>query len=160
MNEATTVLTGQTPAITKETPAPKHTGKEEKQDGPDFGDKRYSAEMKRLYGDFQKLFGLPPWQAEKIARQVGSDFGEMMKNQSVAISVSAATGKNHDGKITIGEKVKNLKGVTLTNTLLLVRAVQWIGEAGKNGLSYGFTKWELVPTLKEWLAEMKEPQAK
>lgn len=136
MNTAT-----QLPAITTTTEKPEVS----------FGNGRYSPEMARIYSELQKQFGIAPEKAEKIARQVGADFGELMRNQSASIKVSSA---NKDGKATIGESVTKLKGVTLTNPLMLVRALQWIAEAGKNGVSYGFTKWELIPPLKTYVAEL------
>lgn len=117
-----------------------------------FGNGRYSPEMFRIFGELQSVFGVEPKKAEKIARQVGSDFGELMKNQSASIKVGSM---NKDGKATIGESVEKLKGVTLTNPLSLVRALQWVNDAGKNGVSYGFTKWELIPVLKTYVAELE-----
>jgi len=118
----------------------------------DFGKGRYSPEMERIYNELQSRFGIEPRKAEKIARQVGADFGELMRNQSASIKVGSA---NKDGKATIGESVSKLKGVTLTNPLMLVRALQWIADAGKNGVSYGHTKWELIPPLKTYVNEME-----
>lgn len=118
---------------------------------PDFGSGRYSPEMERIFNDCQKLFGIEPAKAEKIARQAGSDAGAVFRNAPAAIKVSKANG---DGKATISDASK-VKGVTLTNPLSIVRAIQWIGEAGKNGVAYGFTKWRLSEELETYVSELK-----
>lgn len=119
---------------------------------PNFGNGRYSPEMERLYVEMQKLFGIPEKKAEKIARQIGSDFGALMKNSVAEISVGKAT---KDGKASIGETVSKLKGVTVTHPLAIVRAIQWLKDAGKNYVSYGHTQWQLVEPLRVWVEELK-----
>ena len=106
---------------------------------PDFGSGRYSAEMGRLYDDTQKLFRFTTAQAEKFARQAASDAGEVLAKCIVEIKVGKA---NSDGKATISEASK-VKGISLTNALHLVRAIQWIGDAEKNSVSYGRTTWRI-----------------
>lgn len=106
---------------------------------PAFGNGRYSNEMARLFEESQKLLGFTAAQAEKFARQAGSDAGAVFKNTNATIKVGKANG---DGKATIADASK-AKGVTLTNALHVVRAIQWIGEAEKNGISWSGTKWQL-----------------
>lgn len=118
---------------------------------PDFGQGRYSAEMERIYNATVKLFGIEPKRAERIARQAGSDAGAVFRNAAAEISVSKST---KDGKVTIGDASK-VKGVTITNALAIVRAIQWIDEAGKNFVNYGHTKWKLSGSVQEWVDEMK-----
>jgi len=104
-----------------------------------FGTGRYSAEQQRLHEDSMNLFRFTDEQALKFARQATADFGNLMKD----VTVKLAIGKmNADGKATMGE-VCSRKGVTLTNSLTLVRAIQWIKDAERNGVSYGFTRWEV-----------------
>jgi len=106
---------------------------------PDFGKGRYSVEMERLWESSQKLFGFTSAQAEKFAHQAGSDAGAVFKKSIATIRIGKA---NSDGKATIADASK-VKGVTLTNALHIVRAIQWIDEAEKNSVSYGFTQWTL-----------------
>ena len=101
---------------------------------------RYGKEQKRLCDESQSLFGFTEAQAIKFAKQVGSDFGKLLKDTEVKISVGKP---NADKQSTIGEACSR-KGVTLTNSLTIVRAIQWIKDAEKNGVSYGFTKWQLT----------------
>lgn len=123
---------------------------------PTFGNGRYSAEMERIYDASIKLFGIEPAKAEKIARQAGSDAGAIFRNTTAEIRVSKAS---KDGKVTIADASK-AKGVTLTNPLAVVRAIQWIDDAGKNFVSYGFTSWKLDVTLQKWVDEMEVPTTK
>lgn len=137
------MLTTQTAPVTK--------AESTKETRPDFGNGRYSAEMSRVFDSTMKLFGIDSKKSERIARQAGSDAGAVFRNTAATISVSKST---KDGKVTIADASK-AKGVTLTNSLAIVRAIQWIDEAGKNFVSYGNTKWELSAQLKQWVDEMK-----
>lgn len=118
---------------------------------PDFGQGRYSAEMERIYNACIKLFGIEPKRAERISRQAGSDAGAVFRNSAAEVKVSKST---KDGKVTIGD-ASTVKGVTITNALAVVRAIQWINEAGKNFVNYGHTKWKLSVQVQDWIDEMK-----
>lgn len=136
--------TVENPQVLQETPDPKYVK-------PDFGQGRYSGEMERIYNACQKLFGIESKRAERISRQAGSDAGAVFRNSAAEITVSKST---KDGKVTIGDASK-VKGVTVTNALAVVRAIQWIDEAGKNFVNYGHTKWKLSVNVQEWIDEMK-----
>jgi len=114
---------------------------------PDFGQGRFAFEMNRLYDASQKLFGFTEAQAEKFARQAASDAGAVLKNANATLKVGKA---NPDGKATISDASK-AKGVTLTNALLIVHSISWIDDAGKHGVSYGKTKWLLIPELQKYV---------
>lgn len=114
---------------------------------PDFGQGRFAFEMNRLYDATQKLFGFTEAQAEKFARQAASDAGAALKNANATLKVGKA---NSDGKATISDASK-MKGVTLTNALLVTHAISWIDDAGKHGVSYGKTKWTLAPELQKYV---------
>src|SRR4051812_4700907 len=118
----------------------------------DFGKGRYSPEMERIYGELQKLLRIEPKKAEKLARQAASDFGEMIRNQTAKMKVGKA---NSDGCGTIGETVAALKGVKLTYPLSFVHTLQWMGEAGKHGIKWSITLWELDDNLAKYVAEME-----
>lgn len=115
---------------------------------PSFGNGRYSAEMERIFNDVQKLFGVSPEKAEKIARQAGTDAGAVFKLASASIKVGSV--KSKDATATIKD-ASEVKGVTMTNSLFVVRAIQWAADAQKNGVSYGFTKWAFIPPVQEWI---------
>jgi hypothetical protein len=118
---------------------------------PDFGNGRFSQQMESIYTDCQKLFGIEPAKAEKIARMAGSDAGAVFRNANATIKVGSM---NKDGKATIADASK-VKGVTMTMPLSIVRAIQWVADAGKNGISYGHTKWQLSPLIAEWVEGLK-----
>ena len=112
-----------------------------------FGNGRYSALMTEIFKNVQTVFKIEPAHAEKVARQVGSDFGAATQNAVV----SASLGKvNKDGKLTLAEASK-VKGVTLTNSLFIMYALQWVANAGGFGISYGFTTWTPTAALQKAL---------
>lgn len=118
---------------------------------PNFGNGRYSAEMQRIYDACQSIFGIPADKAEKIAKQAGSDAGAAFRNVSATMKIGKA-GEN--GKVTIADASK-AKGVTMTNPLAIVRAIQWAGDAGKNECSFGKTKWALKDELQKWVDSLE-----
>lgn len=115
---------------------------------PNFGNGRFAGEMQNFWEQSQKLFGLTPAQAEKFARQAASDAGAILANATATIKIGKM---NKDGKASISDASK-VKSASLTNALALVRAIQWAGDAGPNGLSYGKTKWTLVEPLQQYVA--------
>src|SRR6185369_3722989 len=84
-----------------------------------FGTGRYSAEKKRLFEESIDMFSFTEAQAMKFAGQACADFGKLMKDTTVKLNIGKI---NADGKATMGE-VCSRKGVPLTNSLTLVRAL-------------------------------------
>jgi hypothetical protein len=121
-----------------------------KSKGPDFGKGRFSGEMERIYLGLIARFELPADKAEKIARQAASDAGEILANVSASFKVSKVS---KDGKVSITDAAK-AKGVTVTNALMIARALQWIDDCPQNGVSFGFTKWKLSAPLQAYVDEM------
>jgi hypothetical protein len=119
---------------------------------PQFGNGRYGDFQRTLYKDSQTLFGLSQKAAEKFARAAATDFGQAMAHASVEAKVGKATGK--DMKITLSEAAK-LKNVTSSPALSLVHAIQWAGEAGKHGVSFGKTSWILTPDLQDYVTDLE-----
>ena len=119
----------------------------EKPTVPDFGNGRFGPQMLRLYEQSIKLFKLTPRQAEVFARQAATDAGAELKRAQATIKISKA---NTDGKATISDASK-MKGCVLTSPLWIARAIQWAGDAGANGVSYGLTSWTLVPEVRKWV---------
>ncbi len=118
---------------------------------PDFGNGRYSGEMAYYYDAMQSIYGIEPAKAEKITRQIGADAGAVFKDTRATIKVGKA---NKDNKATIADASK-ATGVTLTVPLSIVRAIQWAGEAGKNGVSFGHTDWKLCEPIQTWINELE-----
>jgi hypothetical protein len=116
-----------------------------------FGAGRYSAIMKSCYDECQSLFGIPADKAEKIARDLGSDVGTILNNVPTEIRISKIS---KDGKVSMAD-VSKIKGVTVTYPIAIARAIQWIGDAGKNGVSYGHSKWKLTQNLQDWVNGLK-----
>lgn len=112
-------------------------------EAPNFGAGRYSELMSTLHKQSQRLFGLNEEQAEKFARDAATTHGLAMADAKVEAKAGKAS---KDGKVTLSEASK-VKGVTSKPCLALMHAIQWCGEAGKHGLSYGGTKWQLDEVL-------------
>lgn len=121
-------------------------------DVPNFGSGRYSNLMVTLHKQVIKLFDVSTEVAEKFARQAATDYGAAMKDAKVEAKFGKATGK--DMQVTLSEAAK-VKNVTSTPALNLAHAIQWIGEAGKHGVSYGHTSWMLDDTLRAYLTELE-----
>lgn len=130
---------------TIETPTQSATKKQVTQ--IDFGNGRYSPLMSESFKDAKVIFGLNDKSAEKLARQIGSDFGAAMQNTIAASKIGKALSK--DGKVTLSEAAKSK--VTVTNALLLMRAMAYCNEAGKFGFSFGKTEWKLTDELQKVL---------
>lgn len=113
-----------------------------------FGAGRYSGLMLECFKDAKRLLKLAPEPAHKLALQIGSDFGALMKDAIVAAKVSKSI--NKDGKVTLSEAAK-VKGVTTTNALTALRVMQFMNEAGKFHISSGDTVWAIVGEFKEYL---------
>ena len=114
---------------------------------------KFSDFMKSMFDDCQTLFGMSPACADKVARNAASDIGKAMKNGQCSIKIGAL-GKDGDGKVTIKDST-SVKGVAVTNNIAIARAIQFAGEAGKNGMSYKGTKWALSDKLAEYVAEIE-----
>lgn len=117
----------------------------------DFGKGRYSPLMEDCYRVMVKYLKLDEAHANKLAKLVGVDFGEAMKQAEVNGKVSKP---NKDNKVNLSESGK-LKGITATYPISLKHALQWIDEANTHGVSIGLTKWELNESLSKWADEMK-----
>ncbi len=107
---------------------------------PEFGNGPYSSLMSEVYRDSMQVFKLGAKEAEAFARQLATELG-VIRSQS---KVEVWTGKaNKDGKVTLYEASK-VKGVTMTNTIMAIKALSFANEAGKHGFSRGKTSWNRV----------------
>ena len=112
----------------------------------DFGSGRYSPLMLECFKDAKVIFGLPSEKAEKLARQIGSDFGAAIREVQVDGRISKSLSK--DGKVTLSEAAK-IK-VTQTNALGAMRAMQYANDSTKAGFVRNTTKWQVSEQLKEY----------
>lgn len=133
------------PTVTETKPQSAQT--QEKPAIGDFGAGRYSSEMKLVFEGLQSLFGLKPEVSDRIARQYGSDIGAIMRNMPVEVKLKV-TGKDMD-KLNIRELSK-VKGIIVTNTMLVRNAIQWIDDAFKNGVSRK-SGWKFSPALQKYI---------
>ena len=122
------------------------------ENAPNFGNGRYGDFQRSLYADSQALLGMSKQAAEKFAKAAATDFGLAMAQAKIEGKVSKPTGK--DMKVTLSEAAK-MKGVHSTLPLSLVHALQWMGEAGKHGVSYGKTSWVLTPELSAYVDDLE-----
>lgn len=118
---------------------------------PDFGSGRYSGLMETVYDDSQVIFRITKEQAEKLARQVASEVGAIMRNAQVDVKTGKAS---KDGKITLSEAAK-MKGVSMTFALTSLKALHFAAEAGKNGFLWAKTQWEVSASLREYFDNLK-----
>lgn len=116
-----------------------------------FGNGRFSEEMKRIYQECFSRFNIDASIAEKIARACGSDAGQALAKATAEIKLSAMDKK---GNTTIKDASK-MKGVEMTPALAVARALQWVADAGKNGVSYGHTTWVFTPAINDWIETLK-----
>jgi len=119
--------------------------------GPDFGNGRYSGVMEELHNDIVRLLPQHTNVAERIARQFGSDFGAAMRDLPVAIKLGKRV--SDDGKLTLSESCK-AKNITVTNAISVARAVNYMNDALKNGISPKHTQWRLEDGLEKYATEM------
>lgn len=117
---------------------------------PNFGNGPLSRETERYYDGAIERLGMTPKQAEKFARQAASDVGAALKNQTVKVKLGKT---NADGKGTISQACK-AKGIHYSNAMNIVRALDWMEDAGKNGISFAETDWQLVPELAKYVKQL------
>jgi len=118
---------------------------------PDFGKGRYSALMKESFADAKHIFGLEPAKAEKLAREIASDFGAAMASAPVDTKISRSI--NKDGQCTLAEAAK-VKYVTVTPALFAMRAIAHANECGKFGFVRNESKWTVGKYLSDYFAKL------
>ena len=148
MSTTTTQVTDTKPEVTKVTDKQPEVKRID-----DFGAGRYSTFMGQVFKGCKSLFNLSEKVSAKIARDAGSDIGSAMK---YAADAKVSLGKvSKAGTITVKDAA-SVKGVYVTNPIMMARSIQWIDEAGKNGVSYGNTEWKLIPTLQVYIDDLQK----
>jgi hypothetical protein len=114
----------------------------------DFGSGRYSPLMRESFNDAKRLFKLDTKAAEKLARQIGSDFGAAMRQDGIEAKASIGRKVSKNGEVSLKDasKVKCAE----TFALLAMRAMAYMNEASQFGLVSGTTKWALGEQLEEY----------
>ena len=108
-----------------------------------FGAGRMSHLMTESFKDAKRIFKLDDKQAEKLARQIGSDYGAAEQRGIVTGKLGKA---NKDNLVTVATSSK-VKGVHLTPALTVLYAIQFANEAGKYGFIAGTTEWKCNEVL-------------
>ena len=108
-----------------------------------FGNGRYSPMMQEAFKDIKRVFKLEDNHAERIARQIGSDYGAAEQRGIVTGKLGKA---NKDNLVTVATSSK-VKGVHLTPALTVLYAIQFANEAGKYGFVAGTTEWKCNEVL-------------
>jgi hypothetical protein len=96
------------------------------------------------FSNFQIQVVFPQFEmkvAERIARQIGSDFGAAMKSAIVDAKIGRSI--NKDGKVGLSEASK-VKGIQMTNALYVMHALNFAGDAGKFGFAWKNTKFSVL----------------
>ena len=114
---------------------------------------KFSDFMASMFKQTQSLFGLSPEVADKIARNCASDLGKAMKNGQCKIKLG---GNMETGKVSIKAAYEAIRAVSVTRNLSVMYAVQYAGDATKNGVNYQETDWKLIPSLVEYVKEIQE----
>lgn len=118
---------------------------------PDFGQGRYSALMCEIWRDAQRVLGLSSVKAETLARNISRDVGSALSGSKITIKVG---NPNKDGKLSLKEMVNAVKGVTCTNAILALRALNWANEAGKFGFATGQCQFVVGDILQEYFESL------
>ena len=104
-----------------------------------FGSGRYSPLMVESFKDAKAIFGFNDKSAEKLARQIGSDFGAAMANTIASSKIGKAL--SADGRVTLSEAAK--AKVIVTPALTIMRCMAYANDAGKYGFNRNATSWQL-----------------
>lgn len=123
---------------------------------PDFGNGKYSALMWECYEDAQVVFGLSPIVADKLAQKIASDWGAYMASQKTGMDNIKFGKVNKDNKVTLSEAAIKVKGVSMTYPLQCLKTLCWAGEAGKNLMNFGHTKWVVGEKLEAYFKKLAE----
>lgn len=133
------------------TPNPTQSASDNKTQTPEFGNGRYSALMAEAYEDSMLILSLTSEQAEKLARQIGSDYGAIMASTTVTMDKAKVSKTSKDGKVTVSEASAKVKNVTMTNALFALRTINYVNECGKHGFIRNKCKWAVSESFQKYL---------
>ncbi len=112
----------------------------------EFGKGRYSTIMSEAFGDGQRLLGLTPKQAERFARQLGSDLGRLNWDVSVSYGKMSKSGTLTlrdlgKAKVTAGYAVSLAKTCAQLNEVNDYKVVRVNSEGGVELVHDGIAEW-------------------
>ena len=105
----------------------------------EFGAGRYSHLMEECYHDAQRVFGIAEDVAFRLAQAICRDYGAAMASGNITGKIGKISSEQ---RCTLSEAAK-VKNVFATNSLRLMRAMQWANECKANGIDRS-TKMLLV----------------
>lgn len=121
-----------------------------------FGGK-YQHVCEELYKFLTENKGLTPAKSHKIAHTYACDFGLAIRQGEIQPTKAIAGLTSKEGNITLREATScKCKNAESTPALQIGHAIQWLGDAGKHGVSYGKTEWVFSDNLEKWIADLAE----
>lgn len=121
-----------------------------------FGGK-YQHASEEIYLFLTEQYALSTSKSHRIAHAFACDFGAAMKKSISDPAKAKVSATSKDGSVTLREAMSaKAKGVEATPAMQIAHAIQWLGEAGKHGISYGKTDWLFSEQLEKWIADMPE----
>lgn len=118
-----------------------------------FGNGRTSPLMAECFTDSKRLFGLSDKAADKLARNIATDYGAVCGKQSIHRKDVKVGKVNDDDKATVKTAAKATKGFTMTDSLWVLRAMAYCDDANTNGI--GQVKWKVNDRLQEYLDSLE-----
>lgn len=100
----------------------------------DFGNGRYSPLMRESFSDLTRIFGVIEEIAEKVAKDIGREFGALQGSGSIGVSKVSLGKLNKDAQFTtVKEAASTLKKVNATTALQVLQVIAWLNDS-----PYGF----------------------
>ena len=140
--------------MTDTTNTVKPTAKPETKPFDDFGSGRYSPLAKEAYQDLQRIFGLSKEVAAVVAKRIASDFGACMAGGFIGLAKTKIGKVNDDMKTTVKEAATSVKGVSMTNGLIALKAINYCNEASKNFIA-PLSSVKPCEELQAWFDDIK-----
>lgn len=112
-----------------------------------FGNGRYSNLMIEAFKDVKRIFKLTDDHAEKIAKQIGSDYGAAEQIGTIVGKLGKA---NKEMKVSV-ETSSKVKNVHLTFALTILYAIQFANKSADYGFMSGKTDWKANENLQNAL---------
>lgn len=119
----------------------------------DFGKGRYSDAGKEIFDDAQNIFKLSAKAADKLTHDILTQYGAAMAQAKVEIGGIKANKDNH---LTLKDMASKVKGITGTNALNTLMAIQFANGAVKAGFNRNETLWQLNDVLTAYLASLEK----
>lgn len=117
-----------------------------------FGNGRLSGIMSDVHENSIRVLNLSKAQAERFARQLGCDLGKIEKMNVSKVKIGAI-GKS--GNTSLRATLNTLKGVPLTYSLSIAKALEFAIEMRKCGVID--TRVTFRKNIESWLNDEKEP---